>query len=250
LTTASKTEQVVQLYPELALTVTRLGAGRPVLVVHAGHGPSTAAPIAEHFAADSMVLMPTHPGWHGTHRPDWFDGVDDLAIAYLHLLEDENLSDVLVVGASFGGWVASEMAVRDLGHRIGGLILIDPPGAEVPGYQVFVPPPGDPALPDSDMLKTLMTYGGPSFTDPKLLHRLGRVRIPTLVLWGENDRVVKVEVGRVHAAALADARFEVIPDTGHMAVRDNPGEVFARIDAWLNRERPASSGGTPVAEAT
>jgi pimeloyl-ACP methyl ester carboxylesterase len=228
-----KTQQVLQVHPDLPLTVTRVGSGRPVFVVHAGHGPVTAGPIVDHFAVDSGVLMPTHPGWDGTPRPDWFSGVDDLAITYLNLMEDEDLSDVLVVAASFGGWVASEMAVRDLGHRIGRLILIDPAGAEVVGYKVFVPEPGDPALPDSDSLNTLLAYGAPSFTDPKLLRRLARVRIPTLVLWGETDRVVNVEAGRVHAAAFANARFDVIPDTGHMAVRDNPTEVFARIDAFL-----------------
>ena len=234
--TGSQTQEVLQLLPDLPLTLTRVGSGRPVLVVHGGHGPSTTAPVVDHFAADSMVLMPTHPGWEGTPRPDWFSGVDDLAIAYLNLLEDEGLSDVLVVGVSFGGWVASEMGVRDLGHRIGRLIVIDPPGAEVPGFKVFVPEPGDPALPDHDTLTTLLSFGGPSFTDPKLLRRLARVRIPTLVLWGEIDRVVNVEAGRAHAAAFANARFEVIPDTGHMAVRDNPKEVFARIDAFLAKQ--------------
>jgi pimeloyl-ACP methyl ester carboxylesterase len=209
-----------------------------VLVVHAGHGPKTAAPLVEHFADESMVLMPTHPGWEGTPRPAWFSGVDDLAMTYLHLLEDEDLTDVLVVAASFGGWVASEMAVRDLGHRIGRLILIDPAGADVPGHEIWVPPAGDPMLPDAVSMQTLRTYGGASFTDPKLLRRLSRVQIPTLVLWGETDRVVNVEAGRVHAAAFANARFEVLPDTGHMAVRDNPDEVFARIDAFL-AERPS-----------
>jgi pimeloyl-ACP methyl ester carboxylesterase len=227
------TQQVLQLYPDLPLTLTRVGGGRTVLVVHAGHGPTTAAPIVEHFAADSLVLLPTHPGWEDTPRPDWFSGVDDLAITYLNLLEDEDLSDVLVVASSFGGWVASEMAIRDLGHRIGRLILIDPAGADVPGYKVFVPESGDPALPDSRALNTLLHYGAPSFTDPKLLRRLERVQIPTLVLWGETDRIVAPEAGRVHAAAFANARFEMIPDTGHMAVRDNPKEVFARIDAFL-----------------
>jgi pimeloyl-ACP methyl ester carboxylesterase len=231
--TSEKTQQVLQPYPDLPLSLTRVGSGRPVLVVHAGHGPVTAAPIVDHFAADSMVLLPTHPGFEGTPRPDWFSGVDDLAITYLNLLDDENLSDVLVVASSFGGWVASEMAIRDLGHRIGRLILIDPAGAEVPGYKVWVPEPGDPALPDSSTMNALLVYGLPSFTDPKLLHRLPRVRIPTLVLWGETDRIVAPEAGRVHAAAFANARFEIIPGTGHMAVRDNPKEVFARIDAFL-----------------
>jgi pimeloyl-ACP methyl ester carboxylesterase len=231
--TSEMTQQVLQLYPDLQLTLTRVGSGRPVLVVHAGHGPTTAAPIVDHFAADSMVLLPIHPGFEGTPRPDWFSGVDDLAITYLNLLEDENLSDVVMVASSFGGWVASEIAVRDLGHRIGRLILIDPAGAEVPGYTTFVPEPGDPALPDPGSMKVLLTYGAPSFTDPKLLRRLARVQIPTLVLWGETDRIIAPEVGRIHAAAFANARFEIIPDTGHMAVRDNPKEVFARIDAFL-----------------
>jgi pimeloyl-ACP methyl ester carboxylesterase len=235
--TSDRTQQTLQLYPDLPLTLTRVGSGRPVLVVHAGHGPTTAVPIVEHFAADSLVLAPTNPGWEGTARPDWFSGVDDLAITYLNLLEDEDLSDVVVVAASFGGWVASEMAVRDLGHRIGRLILIDPAGAEVPPYTTWVPPAGDPARPqDPGDMDTLLLYGGPSFTDPKLLRRLVRVRIPTLVLWGETDRVIAPEVGRVHAAAFANARFEIIPDTGHMAVRDSPKEVFARIDAFLGEE--------------
>jgi len=231
--TNDKTQQVLQLYPDLTLNLTKVGSGRPVLVVHAGHGPVTAAPIVDHFAADSLVMLPTHPGWEGTPRPDWFFGVDDLAITYLNLLEDEDLTDVLVVASSFGGWVASEMAIRDLGHRIGRMILIDPAGAEVPGYKVWMPEPGDPALPDSSTVDTLLTYGAPSFTDPKLLRRLARVQLPTLVLWGETDRIIASEAGRVHASAFANARFELIPDTGHMAVRDNPKEVFARIDAFL-----------------
>jgi pimeloyl-ACP methyl ester carboxylesterase len=232
--TSSRTQEVLQPYPDLPLTVTRVGSGEPVLVVHGGHGPTTVAALVDHFAADSMVLMPTHPGWEGTPRPDWFSGVDDLAIAYLNLLEDEDLTDVLVVAASFGGWIASEMAIRDLGHRIGRMVLMSPPGAEVPGHRVFVPPPGDPALPQAEAvtMETLRVYGGDSFTDPKLLRRLERVRIPTLVLWGETDRVINVEAGRVHAAALG-ARFEVIPGTGHMLVRENPDEVFPRIDAFL-----------------
>lgn len=231
--TRNKTQQVLQLYPDLPLSLTRIGSGRPVFVVHAGHGPATAMPIVDHFASDSLVLMPTHPGFEGSPRPEWFSSVDDLAITYLNLLEDEDLSDVVVVGSSFGGWVVSEMAVRDLAHRIGRLILIDPAGAEVPGYQVWMPERGDPALPDSTTLNALLVYSAQTFTDPKLLRRLGRVQIPTLVLWGETDRIIDVEVGRVHAAAFANARFDVVPDTGHMAVRDNPKEVFARIDAFL-----------------
>ena len=68
------------------------------------------------------MLAPTHPGWAGTPRPDWFTGVDDLAIAYLDLLADRGHTAVTVIGSSFGGWVASEMAIRDRGGQLAGIV--------------------------------------------------------------------------------------------------------------------------------
>jgi pimeloyl-ACP methyl ester carboxylesterase len=217
---------------ELPLTVKMVGSGRPVLVLHGGHGPGNTTAVVDHFAPDWLVVQPTHPGWDGTPRPDWFNGIDDLAVTYLDLLEDRDLEDVVVVATSFGGWIASEMAVRDRGHRISREILVDPVGPDIPGYAVQVPEPDDPeALPS--IMDTVYAYGGKSLSDPKLLRRLGRVQIPILMLWGENDTVVTPEFGRVYAAAFADARFEVLPGVGHMGLRDAPETVFAHIDAFL-----------------
>lgn len=77
------------------------------------------------------TITPVHPGWDGTHRPEWLTGIDDLALAYLDHLRDRRLRDVLVVGSSIGGWTAAEMAVRDAGAIISGLVLIDPVGVHV-----------------------------------------------------------------------------------------------------------------------
>jgi hypothetical protein len=52
--------------------------------------------------------------------------------------------------------------------------------------------------------------------DPKLRRRLTRVRIPTLCLWGENDRIVPSDYGRAYAQALPHARFELIPEAEHL----------------------------------
>ncbi|MEU7740288.1 hypothetical protein [Nonomuraea sp. NPDC049158] len=46
-------------------------------------------------------------------------------------LRDRELSDVLVIGSSLGGWTAAEMAVRDNAGIITGLVLIDPVGVRV-----------------------------------------------------------------------------------------------------------------------
>ena len=59
------------------------------------------------------VLVPIHPGFEGEPRPEWFDSVDELAFAYLALLERLSLRDVLVFGSSLGGWTASAMALHD-----------------------------------------------------------------------------------------------------------------------------------------
>src|SRR5690349_12087303 len=97
----------------LTLRIDERGSGRPILVLHGGGGPQSVASIAATAAQRAHVLTPTHPGFAGQPRPDWFNSVDDLAITYLELLERLNLHHVIVVGSSMGGWIAAEMAVRN-----------------------------------------------------------------------------------------------------------------------------------------
>src|SRR6202142_2399331 len=131
--TATRT---IDLRNDLAITLTEAGVGRPVLNLHGGGGPFTVAAIADHLAETMRVITPTHPGWNGTTRPDSLAQIGDLAGAYLELLETEDLRDVLVVGSSLGGWVGAEIAVRDQGARVSGLILINATGIEVEGQPI------------------------------------------------------------------------------------------------------------------
>ncbi|MFG2583554.1 alpha/beta fold hydrolase [Streptomyces malaysiensis] len=233
-------------YPGLPLTVRDVGAGRPVLVLHGGGGPATMAGVVDHFAATSRVLAPTHPGWEDTPRPEWFSDVGDLVETYLDLLDDHDLRDVLVIGSSFGGWIASEMTVRDRGHRIGGLIITGAFGPEVEGHEVRFPtaPPGPPPGegsgapaprrgPSPAALQALVAYAGPSKSDPKLLYRLARVTVPALAVWGADDTVVPPDFGRAYAAAIPGARFALIPGAGHLPTREAPETTFAAIDDFL-----------------
>ncbi|OPF81337.1 alpha/beta hydrolase [Streptomyces antioxidans] len=250
-------------YPGLPLTVRDVGAGRPVLVLHGGAGPASVSGVVDHFAATSRVLAPTHPGWEDTPRPEWFSGVGDLVETYLDLLDDQDLRDVLVLGSSFGGWIAAEMAVRDRGRRIGGLIVMGAFGPRLEGHEIQFPtPPPDstPAEgpgaqglglaqgtgpgegsgaagvrrgPSPTALRALAAYAGPVKSDPKLLYRLARVTVPALAVWGENDTVVPPDYGRAYAAAIPGARFELIAGAGHLPTREAPEATFAAIDAFL-----------------
>ncbi|MET7478166.1 alpha/beta fold hydrolase [Streptomyces sp. NPDC005648] len=238
---------------------------RPVLVLHGGGGPATVAGLVQHLTRpDTQVLAPVHPGWDGTPLPDWCTGIDDLALTYLHLLEDENLTDVLVIGSSLGGWIAAEMAVRDTAHRISGLVLINAVGVYVdsePITDFFALDPRaaaehswhdpdryhiDPTtLPAAELARrqgnmtTMRTLAGdPNMHDPKLLHRLGRVRQPALLVWGESDRIVTPAYGAAYAKAFGDGRLEVVPEAGHLPHIERPEATYDLIDTHLRRTAP------------
>ena len=246
-------------HPDLTVTLDESGSGRPALVLHGGGGPATVTGIADHLAATGRALLPTHPGWNGAARPDWLTDVATLAGLYLELLKDEGLSDVLLVGSSVGGWLASEMAVRDTSGLIGALVLVDAVGISVPDEPVrdffaldargvaefsYHDPERfyvDPAtLTEAQVaqrianMASLKVYAGdPYMHDPTLAARLAAISVPTLVLWGEADRIATPGYGRAFAAAIPGARFEVVARAGHLPQMEQPETTFAAIDTFL-----------------
>ncbi|MFJ9818510.1 alpha/beta fold hydrolase [Streptomyces sp. NPDC101151] len=242
---------------ELTLTESGPAAGRPVLVLHGGGGPLTVAPIADHFAATAPTLLPTHPGWNGTPRPDDFTRVADIAAVYLRLLRDRRLSDVLVVGSSLGGWIAADMATADTEGLISGLVLMNAVGIEVDGEPVrdffaldargvaeyayhdserfYVDPATVPAerraTVQANMAALRLFSGGPAMADPTLRSRLADVAVQTLVLWGESDRIATPTYGKEYAASMGNARFEMVPEAGHLPHLEQPERTFALLDA-------------------
>src|SRR6266581_1629606 len=200
------------------------------LVLHCGGGPQTVSGFAAAVAERAYVLTPIHPGFGGEPRPEWFNSIDDLALTYLELLERLDLRDVMVVGFSIGGWIAAELALRDT-TRLSSIVLVDAVGIQVEGHEiadVFPLTPDElsalsyhnPAAfridrttlsPDqvaamAANFQALGVYGRElGMHDLKLRRRLGRVRIPALVVWGESDGVVDPDYGRAYAQALPSA---------------------------------------------
>jgi pimeloyl-ACP methyl ester carboxylesterase len=256
------TTNTISLPSDLTLTLDETGqddAARTVLVLHGGGGPFTVAPIAAHFADDSRVLVPTHPGWNGTPRPEWLTDVPTLADVYLQLLADRGLSDVLVIGSSLGGWIATQMAASDTEGRIGRIVIVDGAGIDVPGEPVvdfaslspreqaehswhdanrfFVDPstlpPERVAAQRANMQTMAVLTSEHGMSDPALQAELGRIRIPALVLWGESDGVFTPGYGRAYAAQLGNARFDLVSGAGHLPQLEQPAATFAAIDAFL-----------------
>lgn len=226
-------------------------AGRPILILHGGGGPQTVASLASKLD-EAHTLLPTHPGFAGEPRPEWFNSIDDLAFAYLELLERLALRDVLVIGSSVGGWIASAMALRDIAQRISGLVLLNSVGIQVDGHPIpdvstltpdelaalsFHNPAAfriDPSTITPEEIaarrantQTLYVYDSERLGgDPKLQRRLRYVKIPVLVVWGESDRVADLAYGRVYAQSFPNARFEIIPQAGHLPQIEQPERLL------------------------
>jgi pimeloyl-ACP methyl ester carboxylesterase len=237
------------------VTVAEYGSGQPFLLLHGGAGPASVTGFAEKFAAahDVRVLVPTHPGFGGTPRPEGLNSVAGLAVLYNTLLSQLDLQDVTVIGNSIGGWITAEIALLK-SSRVSGIVLIDAVGIEVPGHPVadffsltmdqvlalsfHNPEPFriDPAtLPPAAQAiaagnrAAISVYAGTAMTDPTLAERLGSLEIPTLVLWGDSDGIVDVDYGRAYAAAIPMARFQLLSDTGHSAQLETPDQVIRAI---------------------
>jgi pimeloyl-ACP methyl ester carboxylesterase len=247
----------------IALTVIDQGEGENYLLLHGGAGPQTVTAFAQLLAGNGhqRVLTPTHPGFGGTSRPDGLDSVANLATLYVALLEALELDEVTVVGNSLGGWIAAEIALQH-SSRVRTLVLIDAVGLEVEGHRVadvsglsvpeiqalsfHDPSPFrvDPAkLSDEQRAvaasnaASLATYAGsPAMADRTLRDRLGRVTTPTLVLWGDSDRIVDPAYGKAYAAAIPGARFELLKATGHMPQLESPDLVLRAISMWSEPE--------------
>jgi pimeloyl-ACP methyl ester carboxylesterase len=237
------------------VSVADYGSGQPFLLLHGGAGPQSVTGFAEKFAAarDVRVLVPTHPGFGGTPRPEALNSVGGLAALYDALLHQLALQDVTVIGNSIGGWITAEIALLK-SPRVSGIVLIDAVGIEVPGHpvadffsltmdQVFQrsfhnPEPFriDPAtLPPAAQAiaagnrAAISVYAGTAMTDPALAGRLATLETPTLVLWGDSDQIADADYGRAYAAAIPTARFQLLPDTGHSPQLETPGQVIDAI---------------------
>ena len=75
----------------------------------------------------------------------------------------------------------------------------------------------------------LQVYGGARMSDPSLRGRLAAIATPTLVVWGDADRIVDPGYGRAYAAAIPGARFELLPETGHLPQLESPEQLMRAV---------------------
>jgi pimeloyl-ACP methyl ester carboxylesterase len=231
----------------------RNGAGEPLLFLHAAGGAGTWTEFHALLARGFDVIAPDHPGFGGSDEFPDADAIDDLIYHYLDVMDAVGLDRPHLVGASFGGWIAAELAVA-ASHRIRSLVLLGPAGLRIEGHPVadifaMTPrqivevlyhdttkaPPQDTSL-DAVLagyrdLAALARFGwSPFLNDPKLERRLPRITVPTLVVAASADRLIPVAHARRYAERIPGARLAEIADCGHAMYFERPAE-FADVTA-------------------
>jgi pimeloyl-ACP methyl ester carboxylesterase len=243
------------------------GDGPSVLFFHGPWG-LTWGPFLDALARAFTVYAPEHPGTT-PGQPDTVHHVDslwDLVCCYDELLEQLELSEVMLVGHSFGAMVACEVAAMRP-SRASRLVLIDPIGlwrdsvpvvnwmllapADLPTH-VFHDPAGTAAkalfsIPDDPedaaLTRTRLTWAMGStgkfiwpIPDKGLKKRIHRIEtIPTLLVWGEEDRLVPLAYADEFSRRLARARVEIVKAAGHAPHLEQPAAVASLVRSFLER---------------
>ncbi|MCI0683467.1 MAG: alpha/beta hydrolase [Gemmataceae bacterium] len=238
------------------------GDGPPFVYLHSTLGEGFMwLPFFQSLAKKFRVIVPTHPGFGGSGGFDRIDAVEDMAFHYVELLDALGLDEVVLGGVSLGGWIAAEFAVR-WPERVKKLWIADAPGLWVEGRPL---PDLFRVMQDRDALRRLLFHDPEGYMaslvikkevdeqtmlrgfqamtvlarlvwerpyDPKLAERLRRVQCPTLLLWGDDDRLVPPAYGEAYKKHLPHAELKLIKGCGHLPMFEKEAEFVEALVAF------------------
>lgn len=235
------------------------GTGDPLLFLHGATGLMW-DPFLDTLARTHTVYAVEHPGARESEDLTHLPGIWELVLFYDELLDVLGLDSVTVVGHSFGGMVAAELAANSP-RRVSRLLLIAPIGLWSDEHPIpdiaGIPPATLPALVLADPESPLAAMLTVPADDPQLqfeaamrmasilhfiwpipdkgLHRrIHRITAPTLLIWGESDRLVHPAYADAFGAVLRDSRLVTVPGTGHLPQLENPEPVAAAVGEFLS----------------
>ena len=244
----------------------RGGAGQPLLILHGASGGGTWLPYMADLAARHDVIVPEHPGFGTSDTPDWLDTIPDLASFYLDFLDQLDLKNVDLVGFSIGGWIAAELAARNT-RRLASVTLVGAAGIHVKGIEqidgflrtdeqrirdYFHNPKfaeemmarlNRPELEDINLKNRTTTaklIWQPRGYDPHLHKWLHRIDVPTLLIWGANDRLFPKEYAAAWQRLIPGSRVTIIPECGHIPQVEQRQAFIAALEGFLENKKAAA----------
>ncbi len=239
----------------------RGGKGAPLVYLHSVIGETNWLPFHQALSRDFDLIAPAHPGFALSAGGGGLEEIEDVVLHYLDLFRQLGLDRFHLVGASLGGWIAAEFAIR-YPERLERLILVDAaglqideaPAVEFPGMSAsemralmlddpssFV---GELLFPESespDELRALATGAfettwNRALHSPRLLSRLHRITVPTLVLWGANDAVYPVRYAEAFRDRLPESTLHLIANCGHLPMFEQEARFVSAVTRFLKME--------------
>ncbi|HEY1297711.1 MAG TPA: alpha/beta fold hydrolase [Chloroflexota bacterium] len=239
------------------------GSGPDLVWLHGESGPSWTG-FHDALAQQRRVLAPSHPGFGGSTGGDKLDDIHDAIYFYLDLLDALELRQLALVGHGLGGMFAAELAAVQP-ERFSHLVLIDPFGLwlpEVPTLDYFVLPPAELAealyrdrespaaqavarapegqealiaymLDRAQSMAAAARYLWP-LPDRGLSKRLHRVAAPTLIVWGQSDKVVPPAYASEWQRRIEGSRLVIREDAGHLPHVEQPDAVAELTSNFLD----------------
>jgi pimeloyl-ACP methyl ester carboxylesterase len=242
------------------------GEGPPLVFLHGPWGLRSDRDFLDHLAPTHRVYSPRHPGT-SPGDPDAVHQLDelwDLIVYYGELFDRLGLKAPALIGHSFGGMLACEIAAT-MPERVSKLVLIDPLGLwsdELPVKNWMI-------LPEELRRPTLFAepngvaaerfFEVPSEPEPRveaqasfiwsqactgkfvwpipdrgLKKRMHRISAPTMIIWGTADGIIAPAYAREFARRIANARVELIDHAGHLPHLEQPHQVLRLVSGFLN----------------
>ena len=249
---------------DVSIRLHRAGSGPTVLFLHGAGGVPQWLPFFDMLAESYEVLVPEHPGFGGSDDPAWIRSIADLAMFYLDLVEEAGLDRVHLIGNSLGGWVAAEMLIRDRA-RFRSLVQLAPAGIRVKGVACgdnFIWGPEEalrnlyydqsfadrilavqPSEEQMDVMLhnrfTAAKFGWqPRWYNPDLEKWLHRIKLPALIVWGEDDKLLPPAYAALWRERLPDAHLIMVDQCGHLPHVEQARVVARAVREFLDGAAP------------
>jgi pimeloyl-ACP methyl ester carboxylesterase len=242
------------------------GSGPDVVYLHGG-GTFHGFEFARQWLSRFRVLLPYHPGFGESADAAAMQTVQDYVRHYRALFDALGLQRIHLVGASLGGRLAAEFTIA-LPDRVRSLVLVAPAGIVLPDfpqpdfsriqyhdwphYLVHNPEairrywPDDPdeaflaaRAREASAVGRILGAARPTAQDFTRL--LDRIKSPTLLVWGREDRMMPAGNARAWHALIANSRVEMIEGAGHLLLDESAAARAVVARFMVESETPGPS---------
>ncbi len=248
--------------------VLRKGTGKPLLWLHGEEGNPEWNPMLDALSRSFDVIAPEHPGFGSSDRPEWLTDFEDLVYYYRAFLDTFGIEKAYIAGHSLGGWLAAEFAASQT-HRVEKLILAAPEGLWAEGLpktdtfllsqqeladhmfydeslkerqkELFRDPEAQAAIIRNRVGHTRLAWD--RYYNPKFNRILKWVQVPTMIIWGEQDRIIPAEYAKVFAELIPGSRIQLLKHCGHYPHIEKTDEFVRAVENFLKDRNGQSAAG-------